>query len=455
MKCKYCGAELEEGTKVCPACGEVCDGGETAVLEKKLKTMKLILGAVLAVVLVAALAVVLVMALKEGTADETKESTKDSAVDTSGDASASGGSTEATYLKDGSKDDETCKGTYTVTDDELIAKKDVVVATCGDAQLTNSQLQIYYWTAVYDYISQYYYYMDYTAPLDTQLCDIMKDKTVTWQQACLAQALINWQADQALAQAAAAAEYELAREYQDVLDGMYADFEEDLESMGYETVEEMIQKEMGVCVTYDEYYEVVANSYLGYYYFDELTLDLEVTDEEIETYYKNNSATLEYYYGVTKDSGYLVDIRHILIKVEEDTDAAWETCRTEAQRILDEWLAGEMTEESFAKLAVKYSKDGNAAQGGIYENVVQGQMVETFNDWCFDESRVPGDYGIVETQFGCHIMYFSGRGEEGWRYYARAGVQTEKAADLYTQMIEALPIEVDYESVVLGSIDLG
>lgn len=447
MKCKYCGAELEEGAKVCPACGEVCDGGETALLEKKLKTMKLILGAVLAVVLVAALAVVLVLVLKEGPAEETKESTKDT--------SPSGESTEATYREDGNKDDETCKGTYTVTDDVLMANKDVVVATCGDAELTNSQLQIYYWTAVYDYISQYYYYMDYTAPLDTQLCSLMTDKTVTWQQACLAQALINWQTDQALAQAAAADGYELAQEYRDSLDGMYKDFEEDLESMGYETVEEMIHKEMGVCVTYDEYYEVVANSYLGYYYFDELTLDLEVTDEEIRSYYENNSATLEYYYGVTKDSGYLVDIRHILIMPEEDTDAAWETCRTEAQRILDLWLDGEKTEESFAELAVKYSQDNNAAQGGIYENVVQGQMVETFNDWCFDESRAVGDYGIVETKFGCHIMYFSRMGEEGWLYYARAGAQTEKASELYTQMVEALPIEVDYESIVLGHIDIG
>ena len=33
-------------------------------------------------------------------------------------------------------------------------------------------------------------------------------------------------------------------------------------------------------------------------------------------------------------------------------------------------------------------------------------MVETFNDWCFDESRKPGDTGIVATEYGYHLIYF-------------------------------------------------
>ena len=42
-------------------------------------------------------------------------------------------------------------------------------------------------------------------------------------------------------------------------------------------------------------------------------------------------------------------------------------------------------------------------------------MVDTFNDWCFDESRKPGDHGIVETTYGYHIMYFVGHSETDYR----------------------------------------
>ena len=37
-------------------------------------------------------------------------------------------------------------------------------------------------------------------------------------------------------------------------------------------------------------------------------------------------------------------------------------------------------------------------------------MVTEFNDWCFDESRQPGDTGIVETSYGVHVMYFDSFG---------------------------------------------
>ncbi|MBR2977814.1 MAG: peptidylprolyl isomerase, partial [Oscillospiraceae bacterium] len=57
-----------------------------------------------------------------------------------------------------------------------------------------------------------------------------------------------------------------------------------------------------------------------------------------------------------------------------------------------------------------HSED-NAENGGLYENVTKGQMVRSFNDWCFDAARKPGDTGIVETEYGYHVMYFVGEGE--------------------------------------------
>lgn len=110
------------------------------------------------------------------------------------------------------------------------------------------------------------------------------------------------------------------------------------------------------------------------------------------------------------------DVRHILIMPEKDesgkaSDEAWAEAEKKANEVYAEYLAGETTEEAFAELAKKYSEDGNASVGGIYENVYKGQMVTPFENWCFDEARKAGDTGIVETSFGYHIMYYIGEGD--------------------------------------------
>lgn len=100
-------------------------------------------------------------------------------------------------------------------------------------------------------------------------------------------------------------------------------------------------------------------------------------------------------------------MRHILIVPEEKnddgtyTDAAWTAAEQKAQSLLDEWKAGEHTEDSFAFLAAENSADtGSASNGGLYEEVYPGQMVDAFDAWCFDAARQPGDIGIVKTEYG-------------------------------------------------------
>ncbi|MFR8334817.1 MAG: peptidylprolyl isomerase [Oscillospiraceae bacterium] len=69
------------------------------------------------------------------------------------------------------------------------------------------------------------------------------------------------------------------------------------------------------------------------------------------------------------------------------------------------------------ELAQQKSSDSRLQRqrGGLYENVALGQMVEAFNDWIFDTSRKAGDVGIVETDYGCHLMYFVGPGKYSFR----------------------------------------
>ena len=78
-------------------------------------------------------------------------------------------------------------------------------------------------------------------------------------------------------------------------------------------------------------------------------------------------------------------------------------------------LAEAFDEEKTLALAEEYSADtGSNTNGGLYENVFEGQMVEEFNDFCFDPAREPGDTGIVfneGTYCGYHIIYFVSWGE--------------------------------------------
>ena len=92
-------------------------------------------------------------------------------------------------------------------------------------------------------------------------------------------------------------------------------------------------------------------------------------------------------------------------QAKEDAKAA---AKIKAEQILDDWKNGDATEDSFAELAKTYSDDtGSNTNGGLYEAVKKGQMVTNFNDWIFDASRKPGDTGIVESDYGYHIIYFA------------------------------------------------
>ena len=147
------------------------------------------------------------------------------------------------------------------------------------------------------------------------------------------------------------------------------------------------------------------------------------TDEE------GNETINGYYvvmFGSRNDNTFaLANVRHILVGFEggtynsttgayDYTDVEKAAAWSEAEAILNEWKSGDATEESFAALANEKSDDGDGTTGGLYEDIHPGQMVAAFEDWCFDAHEV-GDTGIVETEYGCHIMFYSGDSETTYR----------------------------------------
>ena len=128
------------------------------------------------------------------------------------------------------------------------------------------------------------------------------------------------------------------------------------------------------------------------------------------------------------------DVDESKVPTQEALDAA----KAEAEDILAQWEAGDKTAESFGALAEEYSDDpGSNTNGGLYTEVYKGQMVTEFNDWCFDESRQPGDTGIVYNEgsyTGYHVIYFVGTDAPYWQVQVRNAM---KNAD-YTQWNNAL-----------------
>ncbi len=146
---------------------------------------------------------------------------------------------------------------------------------------------------------------------------------------------------------------------------------------------------------------------------------------------------------------YSSDVRHILVKfpekntdgtatstTDEDgntvtniTDATKAETKAKAQAILDEYLKNP-TEENFIALVKEKTDDNSKETGGLYEGVMNdGTYVQAFTDWSIADGRKTGDTGIVETEYGYHIMYFVKSNGENWStaiITALSGAEIEK-----------------------------
>jgi len=114
------------------------------------------------------------------------------------------------------------------------------------------------------------------------------------------------------------------------------------------------------------------------------------TDSEIEDFYKENESEM-----VEPEQ---VRVRHILIKVGENTDK--NQALKKIRDILKETKEGKT---SFAELAKKYSEDASAPRGGDIGFFIRGQMVRKFEEVAF-ALNVGEISDVVETEYGYHII---------------------------------------------------
>lgn len=516
MNCKYCGAELEDGVTLCPVCGkpqtedetveaaEAAEAAETAAeaaeetgeasepvkscgrsepcagcealngceqagqyfadelaAQKKAKqsgAKKIVLGIVAGVLVIAIVAALIAWLLPgartEQTPDETpaSESVVDDAPQQTPDASAAA---EGPVVHT----NDYGYTSYTATAEQLTDRVlGSVVATCGNRELTNRGMGLYYWQQYYAFANAYgsylAYFMDTSLGLDEQLYG----ENVTWQQQFIDRAFLMFHHIAALAQEAEAAGFALSEEDQAYIDTFAENLSEAAVGYGYESADEFLQLQFGPGVTVQDYTNAVAENILASAYLQSLVDAHTYTDDDVSAYYDAHAEEYEAN-RVQKLDVPNIDIRHILIVPAEQnedgtyTDEAWAQAQAQAEAILQQWLDGESTEESFAELAVDNSADGSAANGGLITDVYPGQMVDEFNDWCFDAARQVGDVGIVKTQFGYHVMYFSAVGEEiHWRTVAESDYLSEFSAKLEDEIAAKYELTTKLDDVALYNV---
>ena len=138
---------------------------------------------------------------------------------------------------------------------------------------------------------------------------------------------------------------------------------------------------------------------------------IEVSDEESRVFYDKNAGMFQ--------KPERVQAKHILIKLEGDVT---EEQKTQARTKIDAVRQKAVEGQDFAALAKEYSEGPSGSRGGDLGYFSRGQMVKPFEDAAF-ALPVGEVSGIVETQFGYHIIMVTDREAASVISYDTAKVQ--------------------------------
>ena len=497
MNCKYCGTELEEDVSVCPACGaaqeepaqaavpeetaeatvqevpeetaeaavqEVPEPAEESAAEtdeeptdvlaedakaaeeaakakKKKRSNGIMIGIIVA--LLAVIAVLVVQIVKARKPAQSAEPAEEPAAAADEEPTAGGNGVS-----------------YTVTKEELTEDvRNKTVAVCGSEELANRQLAIYFWQQYYSFTNEYGSYLSLLLDPSVGLDQQMYSEEQTWQQMFLDLAVERFSNVAAAIQEGKAAGYALPESEQAYVDGLADSLEASATAYGYENADAYLEAAFGPGVTLADYQKFVADYYYASGYIDSLVEAESYTKDDISAFYDANAENYEMY-GIQKLDKPNVTIRHILVMPEgqqdengEYSEQAWADAEQKINEILAEYEAGEKTEDAFSELAKTYSADGNASSGGIYTDVYPGQMVETFNDWCFADGRKPGDYGLVKTRYGWHLIYFCAEGEQiHWYSVAEGDYLNDRALAIQDELMKKYSVVTTLENAAITDV---
>ncbi len=308
--------------------------------------------------------------------------------------------------------------------------KNAVAATVGDHEYTTTEVAYYYNSVANNYISQAQQYsqlgmdMGYDTSLSPSEQTYNEEEGTTYADYFLQQALDQLQRVTILCDAAEQEGYTLSEEgQQSVEDNMDALYTYSVQS-GAGSEESYLRMIYGRNMTKSLFEEMLTNAILADEYAQSKSDSFTYSDEDLETYYEENAASLdsyEYRYcyiyadipeSTTDEDGNTVE------PTEEETQAAMDAASAEADAMVAEVQSGtdfntaaqnhvdEDTAESYTDPEYNHQTD-----------TLGSSLSSTYQEWLTDDSRQAGDVTSIEMEgSGYCVVQFLGRERDDSSY---------------------------------------
>lgn len=149
-----------------------------------------------------------------------------------------------------------------------------------------------------------------------------------------------------------------------------------------------------------------------------------------------NSASNLYYVAEFidryRDETPSVDFRVIFV-------ASDDTLREDA--ILEEWKAGDATEDSFAELADKYNE--TSGEGGLYEGMLSSGLPEALADWLYEDGRAVGDTAAITggEDEDSYVVYYIGTNDPQWSLSIESTLLNETMSAYMEEISQGYEVE--------------
>jgi len=136
-----------------------------------------------------------------------------------------------------------------------------------------------------------------------------------------------------------------------------------------------------------------------------------------------------------------VNFMYATVATEDEEDDGEALDRLTKAR--DEWVSNGAKEEDFAKLADKfYDSEDENEDGGSYVRISRGDMVDSIDQWLYDESREEGDYEIIKGDGGYHLIYFVGKDIVKWQLEVKTQMSYDNVSEIYENTTREIKVKV-------------
>ncbi|MEN8905251.1 MAG: peptidylprolyl isomerase [Clostridiales bacterium] len=192
-----------------------------------------------------------------------------------------------------------------------------------------------------------------------------------------------------------------------------------------------------------------------------IVVDYQIISKFAQTEVKKitiDDLTVKKTYEKDKDKYDSVTVQHILFLTTDDSGKKLSDDKIkEKKKKADEMLEKVKNGEDIKKLAKENSEDPSAAENsGEFTFVKDGQMVKEFEDWSFKAKK--GDVGIVETEYGYHVMKLSKRTDikdEDIKTAVKTSLQQEKYEEKIDSWLKQKEYKLEKEDKKINETDIG